>query len=170
MSSSAKQSYRFYCYFCTFKIINIAFYEVGYRIARTTELKKIKQVAEEIGIPRDEVENYGRYIAKIPDHLIDDEKVKKSNLILVTAITATKAGIGKTTVSIGLALGLNKIGKKAIVALREPSLGPCFGMKGGAAGGGYAQVLPMEKINLHFTGRFFNTSYFRAQHDCSLAR
>jgi len=123
-------------------------------IARTTELKKIKQIAEEIGIPRDEVENYGRYIAKIPDHLIDDEKVKKSNLILVTAITATKAGIGKTTVSIGLALGLNKIGKKAIVALREPSLGPCFGMKGGAAGGGYAQVLPMEKINLHFTGDF----------------
>ncbi|GAK37755.1 formate--tetrahydrofolate ligase [Bacteroides graminisolvens] len=123
-------------------------------IARTTELKKIKQVAEEIGIPRDEVENYGRYIAKIPDYLIDDEKVKKSNLILVTAITATRAGIGKTTVSIGLALGLNKIGKKAIVALREPSLGPCFGMKGGAAGGGYAQVLPMEKINLHFTGDF----------------
>ena len=105
-------------------------------------------------IPRDEVENYGRYIAKIPTHLIDEEKVKKSNLILVTAITATKAGIGKTTVSIGLALGLNKIGKKAIVALREPSLGPCFGMKGGAAGGGYAQVLPMEKINLHFTGDF----------------
>lgn len=123
-------------------------------IARTTELKKIKQVAEEIGIPRDEVENYGRYIAKIPEHLIDEEKVKKSNLILVTAITATKAGIGKTTVSIGLALGLSKIGKKAIVALREPSLGPCFGMKGGAAGGGYAQVLPMEKINLHFTGDF----------------
>lgn len=123
-------------------------------IARGTELKKIKQVAESIGIPRDEVENYGRYIAKIPEHLIDEEKVKQSNLILVTAITATKAGIGKTTVSIGLALGLNKIGKKAIVALREPSLGPCFGMKGGAAGGGYAQVLPMDKINLHFTGDF----------------
>ena len=123
-------------------------------IARSIELKKIKQVAESIGIPREEVENYGRYIAKIPEHLIDEEKVKKSNLILVTAITATKAGIGKTTVSIGLALGLNKIGKKAIVALREPSLGPCFGMKGGAAGGGYAQVLPMEKINLHFTGDF----------------
>ena len=119
-------------------------------IARSIELKKIKQVAESVDIPRDEVENYGRYIAKIPTHLIDEEKVKKSNLILVTAITATKAGIGKTTVSIGLALGLNKIGKKAIVALREPSLGPCFGMKGGAAGGGYAQVLPMEKINLHF--------------------
>ena len=107
-------------------------------IARSIELKKIKQVAESVDIPRDEVENYGRYIAKIPTHLIDEEKVKKSNLILVTAITATKAGIGKTTVSIGLALGLNKIGKKAIVALREPSLGPCFGMKGGAAGGGYA--------------------------------
>lgn len=101
-------------------------------IARSIELKKIKQVAESIGIPREEVENYGRYIAKIPEQLIDEEKVKKSNLILVTAITATKAGIGKTTVSIGLALGLNKIGKKAIVALREPSLGPCFGMKGGA--------------------------------------
>ena len=123
-------------------------------IARSIELKKIKQVAESIGIPRDEVENYGRYIAKISEHLIDEEKIKQSNLILVTAITATKAGIGKTTVSIGLALGLNKIGKKAIVALREPSLGPCFGMKGGAAGGGYAQVLPMEKINLHFTGDF----------------
>ena len=123
-------------------------------IARSIELKKIKQVAENIGIPREEVENYGRYIAKIPEHLIDEEKVKQSNLILVTAITATKAGIGKTTVSIGLALGLNTIGKKAIVALREPSLGPCFGMKGGAAGGGYAQILPMEKINLHFTGDF----------------
>ena len=123
-------------------------------IARSVELKKIKQVAEGIGIPREEVENYGRYIAKIPEQLIDEEKVKKSNLVLVTAITATKAGIGKTTVSIGLALGLNKIGKKAIVALREPSLGPCFGMKGGAAGGGYAQVLPMDKINLHFTGDF----------------
>ena len=123
-------------------------------IARSVELKKIKQVAESIGIPREEVENYGRYIAKIPEQLIDEEKVKKSNLVLVTAITATKAGIGKTTVSIGLALGLNKIGKNAIVALREPSLGPCFGMKGGAAGGGYAQVLPMDKINLHFTGDF----------------
>ncbi|ERI85454.1 formate--tetrahydrofolate ligase [Bacteroides pyogenes F0041] len=123
-------------------------------IARSIELKKIKQVAENIGIPRYEVENYGRYVAKIPEHLIDEEKIKKSKLILVTAITATKTGIGKTTVSIGLSLGLNKIGKKAIVALREPSLGPCFGMKGGAAGGGYAQVLPMEKINLHFTGDF----------------
>lgn len=124
------------------------------QIARETPLKKIKDVAEGIGIPRDEVISFGRHMAKIPLDLIDEEKVKKSNLILVTAITATKAGIGKTTVSIGLALGLNKIGKKAIVALREPSLGPVFGMKGGAAGGGHAQVLPMENINLHFTGDF----------------
>jgi formate--tetrahydrofolate ligase len=123
-------------------------------IAREIELKKIKNVAEEIGIPRADVQNYGRYMAKIPLSLIDEEKVNEHNLILVTAITPTKAGIGKTTVSIGLTLGLNKIGKKAIVALREPSLGPCFGMKGGAAGGGYSQVLPMENINLHFTGDF----------------
>ncbi len=123
-------------------------------IARECKLEKIKQIATGIGIPREEVLNYGKYIAKIPLELIDEEKVKNSNLILVTAITPTKAGIGKTTVSIGLALGLNKIGKKAVVALREPSLGPCFGMKGGAAGGGYAQVLPMENINLHFTGDF----------------
>ena len=123
-------------------------------IARSIELTKIKKVATEAGIPLDNISNYGRYIAKVDEKLIDEERVKKSNLILVTAITPTKAGIGKTTVSIGLALGLNKIGKKAIVALREPSLGPCFGMKGGAAGGGYAQVLPMDKINLHFTGDF----------------
>ena len=123
-------------------------------IARSIELTKIKQIAREYGIPVEEISNYGRYIAKVPETLIDEEKVKKSNLILVTAITPTKAGIGKTTVSIGLALGLNKIGKKAFCALREPSLGPCFGMKGGAAGGGYAQVLPMENINLHFTGDF----------------
>ena len=123
-------------------------------IARSIELTKIKQIAREYGIPVEEISNYGRYIAKVPETLIDEEKVKKSNLILVTAITPTKAGIGKTTVSIGLALGLNKIGKKAFCALREPSLGPCFGMKGGAAGGGYAQVLPMDKINLHFTGDF----------------
>ena len=123
-------------------------------IARETSLKKIEDIANNIGIPSDEINNYGKYIAKLPLSLIDEEKVKKSNLILVTAITPTKAGIGKTTVSIGLSLGLNKIGKKAIVALREPSLGPCFGMKGGAAGGGYSQVLPMENINLHFTGDF----------------
>ena len=123
-------------------------------IARDTPLKKIKDVAESINIPREEVLLYGRYIAKLPLELIKEEKIKENNLILVTAITPTKAGIGKTTVSIGLALGLNKIGKQAVPVLREPSLGPCFGMKGGAAGGGYAQVLPMENINLHFTGDF----------------
>ena len=120
-------------------------------IAHSTSLKNIDEVAASMQIPAEEIEHYGKHIAKLPLHLISEPKGK---LILVTAITATKAGIGKTTVSIGLALGLNKIGKKAVVALREPSLGPCFGMKGGAAGGGHAQVLPMEKINLHFTGDF----------------
>lgn len=123
-------------------------------IARGCKLKSIEDVAGLVDIPVDELEHYGRYIAKVPAKLIDEEKVSRSNLILVTAITPTKAGIGKTTVSIGLALGLGRLGKKNIVALREPSLGPCFGLKGGAAGGGYAQVLPMEKINLHFTGDF----------------
>ena len=123
-------------------------------IARETKLNKIEDVAEKLGVPRDEVQNYGRYIAKVPIHLIDKKEMEKHNLILVSAITPNKAGVGKTTVSIGLSLGLNKIGKKAVVALREPSLGPCFGMKGGAAGGGYSQVLPMENINLHFTGDF----------------
>jgi formate--tetrahydrofolate ligase len=123
-------------------------------IARETPLRKVKEVAESVGIPRDEVHNYGPFMAKIPLQLTDSERVDKSNLILVTAITPTKAGVGKTTTSIGLSLGLNRIGKKAIVVLREPSLGPVFGMKGGAAGGGYAQVLPMENINLHFTGDF----------------
>lgn len=123
-------------------------------IARSIELRPIDEIAEKIGIPSNQIEHYGRYIAKLPIELIDEQKVKKNHLILVTAITPTKAGIGKTTVSVGLALGMNRIGKKAVVALREPSLGPCFGMKGGAAGGGYAQVLPMDKINLHFTGDF----------------
>lgn len=124
------------------------------QIARETPLQNIEEIAENVGIPRHEVISYGKYMAKIPLNLIDQKRVEESNLILVTAITPTKAGIGKTTVSIGLALGLNKIGKKAVVAIREPSLGPVFGMKGGAAGGGYAQVLPMENINLHFTGDF----------------
>ena len=123
-------------------------------IARECKLAPITEIAAKLNIPESELEQYGKYVAKVPEKLIDEEKVKQSNLILVTAITPTKAGIGKTTVSIGLALGLNKINKKAVVALREPSLGPCFGMKGGAAGGGYAQVLPMDKINLHFTGDF----------------
>ena len=124
------------------------------QIARESELRPISDIAEQLGIAPEKVEPYGRYMAKVPVSLIDEERVKKSRLILVTAISPTKVGIGKTTVSIGLAMGLNKIGKKASVSLREPSLGPCFGMKGGAAGGGYAQVLPMEKINLHFTGDF----------------
>ena len=123
-------------------------------IAQACELLPIEQIAEKAGIPEEYLEHYGKYIAKVPERLIDEQKVKQSNLILVTAITPTKAGIGKTTVSIGLALGLSKLGKNNIVALREPSLGPCFGLKGGAAGGGYAQVLPMDKINLHFTGDF----------------
>lgn len=123
-------------------------------IARSIELVKIKTLAKSYGIPEDQVTHYGRHMAKVDLSLIDEEKVMNGNLILVTAITPTKAGIGKTTVSVGLALGMNRIGRKTIVALREPSLGPCFGMKGGAAGGGYAQVLPMEKINLHFTGDF----------------
>lgn len=123
-------------------------------IARETPLKPIAEIAQGLGISDEVMEPYGRYIAKLPLSLIDEEKIQKSRLILVTAITPTKAGIGKTTVSVGLALGMNRIGKKTMVALREPSLGPCFGMKGGAAGGGYAQVLPMDKINLHFTGDF----------------
>ncbi len=128
--------------------------ETDIEIARECKLSNIGEIAKYIQIPVEELEMYGKYIAKVPNRLIDEERVEKSNLILVTAITPTKAGIGKTTVSIGLALGLNKLGKKAVCALREPSLGPCFGVKGGAAGGGYAQVLPMEKINLHFTGDF----------------
>ena len=123
-------------------------------IARGIRMKNITEVAAETGIPGDMIEQYGHYMAKVPESLADDEQVRKHRLVLVTAITATKAGIGKTTVSVGLALGLNRIGKKAIVALREPSLGPCFGLKGGAAGGGYAQIMPMDRINLHFTGDF----------------
>ena len=123
-------------------------------IAHESQLEKISKVAGKLGIQKNQIISYGPYMAKIPCCMIENKKAKKSKLILVTAITPTRAGIGKTTVSIGLSLGLNKIGKLASVALREPSLGPVFGMKGGAAGGGYAQVLPMENINLHFTGDF----------------
>lgn len=123
-------------------------------IAQETTLRRIDDIAKELGIDENHIEPYGRYIAKVSLDAIDEKRMKRHNLILVTAISPTKAGIGKTTVSVGLALGLNKIGKKAVVALREPSLGPCFGMKGGACGGGYAQLLPMDKINLHFTGDF----------------
>lgn len=123
-------------------------------ISRSAELKPITEIAHGLDIAENDIKPYGHHKAKLPLNLIDEEKIKKSNLILVTAMTPTKAGIGKTTTSVGLSLGLNRIGQKCIVALREPSLGPCFGMKGGAAGGGYAQVLPMEEINLHFTGDF----------------
>jgi len=123
-------------------------------IARNSQLKNITEIANGIGISEDELIPFGKYMAKVPLHLLNEEKITDSNLILITSITPTKAGIGKTTVSIGLAMGLNQLEKKAVVAIREPSLGPCFGMKGGAAGGGYAQVLPMENINLHFTGDF----------------
>jgi formate--tetrahydrofolate ligase len=121
-------------------------------IAQEAKILPIAKIADKLGIPHDELETYGKYKAKIPLHLIDEEKIKKAKLILVTAITPTPAGEGKTTTSIGLAQALNRIGKKATVVLREPSLGPVFGIKGGAAGGGYSQVIPMEDINLHFTG------------------
>lgn len=123
-------------------------------IAQAKKLLHIKEIAKKIYVNEDDLEMYGKYKAKLPLSLIDDEKIKKNNLVLVTAITPTPAGEGKTTVSIGLTEGLNKIGKQATVVLREPSLGPVFGMKGGAAGGGYSQVVPMEDINLHFTGDF----------------
>ncbi|MDQ1296143.1 MAG: formate--tetrahydrofolate ligase [Bacteroidota bacterium] len=123
-------------------------------IAQEAKIKPIEKIAGILGIPRDELELYGKYKAKIPLHFIDEEKIKKAKLILVTAVTPTPSGEGKTTTSIGLAQALNRLGKKATVVLREPSLGPVFGIKGGAAGGGYSQVIPMEDINLHFTGDF----------------
>ena len=123
-------------------------------IAQNAPIKHIKDIADKIGISSDDLQFYGKNKAKLPLELIDEEKIKKAKLILVSAVNPTPAGEGKTTVSIGLNEGLNKIGKKAIVVLREPSLGPVFGMKGGAAGGGYSQVIPMEDINLHFTGDF----------------
>lgn len=123
-------------------------------IAQGCKMQHINSIAEKLGIAADDIEQYGKHKAKLPLSLINEEKIKKSKLVLVSAITPTPAGEGKTTTSIGLTEGLNKIGKKAMVVLREPSLGPVFGIKGGAAGGGYAQVVPMEDINLHFTGDF----------------
>lgn len=123
-------------------------------IADEAEKLPIKDIAAKLGVSEDVIEPYGRLKAKLPLNLIDDNKVAKSKLVLVTAITPTPAGEGKTTVSIGLADGLSLIGKKTCVVLREPSLGPVFGVKGGAAGGGYSQVVPMEDINLNFTGDF----------------
>src|SRR5665647_1546872 len=121
-------------------------------IAQQVMIRPIVEIAEKLGINPEELELYGKYKAKIPLFLIDEERIKNAKLILVTAITPTPAGEGKTTTSIGLAQALNRIGKKTTVVLREPSLGPVFGIKGGAAGGGYSQVIPMEDINLHFTG------------------
>ncbi|MCQ2228901.1 MAG: formate--tetrahydrofolate ligase [Bacteroidales bacterium] len=123
-------------------------------IANSVKMSPIAHIAAKIGVSDDDIEMYGKYKAKLPLDLIDYSKINSSKLILVTAISPTPAGEGKTTVSIGLADGLSRIGKKTIAVLREPSLGPVFGIKGGATGGGYSQVLPMEDINLHFTGDF----------------
>lgn len=121
-------------------------------IAQGAKIRPIVEIAKKMGIHPEDLELYGKYKAKIPINLIDEEKIRKAKLILVTAITPTPPGEGKTTTSIGLAQGLNRIGKKTTVVLREPSLGPVFGIKGGAAGGGFSQVIPMEDINMHFTG------------------
>ncbi|MCX2837388.1 formate--tetrahydrofolate ligase [Salinimicrobium sp. MT39] len=123
-------------------------------IAHKIQLTPITEIAQKLGLDPDDIEMYGKYKAKIPLHNIDHDKIKQSNLVLVSAISPTPAGEGKTTVSIGLSEAMNRIGKKTTVVLREPSLGPVFGLKGGATGGGYSQVLPMEDINLHFTGDF----------------
>ena len=125
------------------------------QIAQEAELMHIKDVAASIGISEEELEFYGKHKAKLSDELWEKVKDRKDGkLVLVTAINPTPAGEGKTTITVGLGEAFAKINKKAIIALREPSLGPCFGIKGGAAGGGYAQVLPMEDLNLHFTGDF----------------
>jgi len=123
------------------------------QIAQEAKMKPIVEVASKLGIDEDQLELYGKYKAKISLDVMKNAQDKPDGkLILVTAITPTAAGEGKTTTNVGLSMGLNAIGKKAITTLREPSLGPCFGVKGGAAGGGYAQVVPMDDINLHFTG------------------
>ena len=129
-------------------------YKSDLEIAQSVELQHVKNIATKLNISEDDLEMYGKYKAKLPLSLINQQKVDKNNLVLVTAITPTPSGEGKTTTSIGLTEGLNKIGKSTTVVLREPSLGPVFGMKGGAAGGGWSQVVPMEDINLHFTGDF----------------
>jgi formate--tetrahydrofolate ligase len=123
-------------------------------IAQNAPIRPIQEIAAKLGISADDIEQYGKYKAKLPLSLINEEKIAQSNLILVSALNPTMTGEGKTMMSIGLSDGLNRIGKKAAVALREPSLGPVFGIKGGAAGGGYSQVIPMTDINLHFTGDF----------------
>lgn len=128
-------------------------YKTDLEIAQEAKLLKIDKVAEKIGIEEDDLEYYGKYKAKLNLDLLKKNQDKKDGkLILVTAINPTKAGEGKSTTTVGLGDGLNRLGKKTVIALREPSLGPVFGLKGGAAGGGYAQVVPMEDLNLHFTG------------------
>ena len=124
-------------------------------IAQSCKLEEITSIANKLNIPHDQIEPYGHYKAKISLNYLDSLKTKDDgHLVLVTAISPTPAGEGKTTTSVGLGDALNKIGKNALVTIREPSLGPVFGMKGGAAGGGMSQVVPMEDINLHFTGDF----------------
>ena len=124
-------------------------------IAQEAVMQPIKEVAANYGVMEDELELYGKYKAKLSDELWERIKNRPDGkLVLVTAINPTPAGEGKTTTSVGLGQAFAKVGKNAIIALREPSLGPCFGIKGGAAGGGYAQVVPMEDLNLHFTGDF----------------
>ena len=124
-------------------------------IAQEAQMNPIGQVAESIGISEDELEFYGKYKAKLSDELWDRIKENENGkLVLVTAINPTPAGEGKTTTTVGLGDAMTRLGKRTVIALREPSLGPCFGIKGGAAGGGYAQVVPMDELNLHFTGDF----------------
>ena len=124
-------------------------------IAQQAEMEPIKNVAAKLGMSEDDIEMYGKYKAKISDEYMQSVKNNENGkLILVTAINPTPAGEGKTTTTVGLGEAFGRMGKKAVIALREPSLGPCFGIKGGAAGGGYAQVVPMEELNLHFTGDF----------------
>ena len=124
-------------------------------IAQEAQMVHIREVAAKLDIPEDDLELYGKYKAKLSDELIRRVSDRKDGkLILVTAINPTPAGEGKTTTSVGLGEAFGRLGKRAVIALREPSLGPCFGIKGGAAGGGYAQVVPMEDLNLHFTGDF----------------
>ena len=123
------------------------------QIARENSMAPIEEIASKLDLKDQNLQKFGHHIAKIDTQHIESNN-KNGKLILVTAISPTPAGEGKTTTSVGLSDGLNKIGKQSLVCLREPSLGPCFGVKGGAAGGGYAQVVPMDKINLHFTGDF----------------
>jgi len=137
-----------------FKQLHMSTFPSDLEIAQSAKIEPIKKIASKIGVDEDDLHYYGKHISKLPLHLINEEKSKQAKLVLVTAINPTPAGEGKTTVSVGLTDGLNFIGKNAIAVLREPSLGPVFGIKGGAAGGGYSQVIPMEDINLHFTGDF----------------